>query len=74
MPEEPALTRDEQWAKLARWLEESMAAIRRGDLSRLPSDFTGERGEAAVAAYETVQQAMHILEQWDTLGLPEKPR
>lgn len=64
------LTRDEQWEKLATWLEESIAAVKRGDLTRLPSDFTGERGDAAMAAYETVRQAMHILEHWDAFGLP----
>ncbi|BDI28230.1 hypothetical protein CCAX7_002810 [Capsulimonas corticalis] len=69
MANQPALTRDEQWEKLDRWLTESIAAIQRGDLSRLPADFTGERGEAAVAAYETVRQAMEILEQWETMGL-----
>ena len=66
---EPKLNREEQWAKLAHWLEESMEAVERGDLTRLPSDFTGEKGEAAVEAYRTVQQAMQILEHWDTMGL-----
>ncbi|MEO7719962.1 MAG: hypothetical protein ABIY70_27465 [Capsulimonas sp.] len=69
MPGQPPLSRDEQWEKLARWLEESIAAVQRGDLTRLPADFTGERGEAAVEAYETVRQAMEILEKWETRGL-----
>jgi len=66
---QPKLTQEEQWAKLAHWLQESIDAVERGDLTRLPSDFTGEKGEAAVEAYKTVQQAMHILEHWETMGL-----
>ena len=69
MPGQPPLTREEQWEKLGRWLEESIAAVQRGNLTRLPAGFTGERGEAAVEAYETVRQAMEILEKWETMGL-----
>ena len=67
-----ALTRDEQWEKLKIWLRESMAAIERGDLERLPQTFTGVRGEAAVEAYRTCQEAMHFLENWETFGLPRR--
>jgi hypothetical protein len=66
------LNRDEQWEKLRTWLEESIAAVKRGDLTRLSPSFIGERGEGAVEAYETVQQAMEILEKWDQMGLPKK--
>jgi len=68
---EQKLNREDQWAKLAHWLEECIEAVERGDLTRLPSDFAGEKGEAAVEAYKTVQQAMHILEHWETMGLPK---
>ena len=70
MGNQPALARDEQWEKLNHWLKETIESVRKGDLRRLPPEFTGERAEAAIAAYETVQQAMHILEHWDTMGLP----
>ncbi len=64
-----ALSRDEQWEKLRKWLGENIEAIRRGDLERLPDSFTGERGEAAIEAYETCLEAMRFVEQWDTYGL-----
>ncbi len=65
-----ALTKDEQWEKLQIWLRESIAAIERGDLTRMPATFTGERGEAAVQAMQACQQAMHFLENWERFGLP----
>jgi hypothetical protein len=65
-----ALTRDEQWERLKKWLSESIEAIERGDLSRLPASFTGERGEAAIEAYRTCQEAMRFLEDWEKFGLP----
>ena len=68
MPE--ALSRDEQWERLKKWLSESIEAIERGDLSRLPASFTGERGEAAIEAYRTCQEAMRFLEGWEKFGLP----
>jgi hypothetical protein len=64
------LTREEQWSRLKTWLAESIAAVERGDLERLPSSFTGERAEAAKDAYKSCQQAMTFLEQWDVYGLP----
>jgi hypothetical protein len=67
MPE--PLTRDEQWDRLHKWLGENIAAIERGDLERLPGEFTGERGAAAVTAYQTCLEAMRFLEQWDKYGL-----
>ena len=63
-----ALSRDEQWEKLRRWMEENIAAIQAGDLSRLPESFTGERGAAAVQAYETCLEAMRFLEDWEKFG------
>lgn len=65
-----ALSKDEQWEKLQIWLTESIAAIERGDLTRMPATFTGERGEAAVYAMQACQQAMHFLENWERFGLP----
>lgn len=67
MPE--ALTRDEQWERLRKWLAENIEAIGRGDLERLPGSFTGERGDAAVVAYETCLEAMRFLEDWDRFGI-----
>ena len=64
-----ALSREEQWARLHKWLGENIEAIRRGDLERLPDSFTGERGEAAIAAYETCLEAMRFLENWEKFGL-----
>lgn len=64
-----ALTREEQWEKMRHWLTENIEAVRRGDLTRLPKTFTGERGEAAVEAYETCLEAMRFLEDWDKFGL-----
>jgi len=68
MPE--ALTQEAQWEKLKLWLQESIAAIERGDLERLPDSFTGERGETAIEAYKTCQEAMRFLENWEQFGLP----
>ena len=65
-----ALTKEEQWDKLKIWLEESIAAIERGDLERLPASFTGEKGQAAVETYQTCQEAMRFLENWEKFGLP----
>ncbi len=65
-----ALSKDEQWEKLQIWLTESIASIERGDLTRMPATFTGERGEAAVQAMQACQQAMHFLENWERFGLP----
>lgn len=65
-----ALTREEQWDRLKTWLHENIEAIERGDLERLPASFTGERGEAAIEAYQTCQQAMRFLENWEQFGLP----
>ena len=65
-----ALSKDEQWEKLQIWLTESIASIERGDLTRMPATFTGERGEAAVQAMQACQQAMHFLEDWERFGLP----
>ena len=65
-----ALTRDEQWDRLKTWLEESIAAVERNDLSRLPDSFTGERGLAAADAFRTCQEAMRFLEDWEKFGLP----
>ena len=70
MPE--ALTRDAQWDRLKKWLDESIAAIERGDLSRLPATFKGERGETAIEAYRTCQEAMRFLENWEKFGLPKE--
>ena len=64
------LSRDEQWERLKKWIAESIAAVERGDLSRLPGTFTGERGEAAAEAYRTCQEAMLYLEEWEKFGLP----
>ena len=64
-----ALSRDEQWDKLRHWLGENITAIQSGDLSRLPETFTGERGEAAVEAYQTCLEAMRFLEEWDKYGI-----
>ncbi len=64
------LTHEQQWEKLKIWLTESIAAVERGDLERLPQTFTGERGDAACEAYETCQKAMEFLEKWDVYGLP----
>lgn len=52
------------------WLGENIEAIERGDLSRLPASFTGERGEAAIEAYRTTLEAMRFLEDWEKFGLP----
>ena len=68
MPE--ALARDEQWERLKKWLSENIEAIERGDLTRLPASFTGDRGEAAIEAYRTCQEAMRFLEDWEKFGLP----
>jgi hypothetical protein len=68
MPE--ALTRDEQWERLKKWLGENIEAIERGDLSRLPASFTGDHGEAAIEAYRTTLEAMRFLEDWEKFGLP----
>lgn len=65
-----ALSKDQQWERLKTWLGENIEAIERGDLERLPASFTGERGAAAVEAYQTCQQAMHFLENWEQFGLP----
>ncbi|HEX5322843.1 MAG TPA: hypothetical protein VFW40_03595 [Capsulimonadaceae bacterium] len=67
-----ALTRDEQWERLKTWLSESIDAVERGDLARLPASFTGERGEAAIEAYRTCQEAMRFLEEWEKFGLPKE--
>jgi hypothetical protein len=64
------LTHEQQWEKLKIWLSESIAAVERGDLERLPQTFTGERAEAAIEAYETCQKAMAFLEKWEVYGLP----
>jgi len=72
-----ALTRDEQWDRLRKWLQENISALERGDLERLPESFTGERGEAASVAYETCLEAMKFLEKWEVFGLdpaPGRPR
>ena len=66
------LSKEQQWEKLKIWIEESMAAIRRGSLERLPATFTGERAEAAIDAYETCLEAMRFLEDWERFGLPRK--
>ena len=66
MPED--LTRDEQWERLKKWLGESIEAVKRGDLRRLPDSFTGDRGEAAIEAYETCLVAMEFLEDWPRHG------
>ena len=65
-----ALTKEEQWDKLKIWLRESIAAIERGDLERLPASFTGEKGVHAIEAYQTCQEAMRFLEDWERFGLP----
>ena len=65
-----ALTRDEQWEKLRMWLNENIAAIQHGDLERLPESFIGEKGEAAIEAYQTCLTAMTFLEDWEKYGLP----
>jgi hypothetical protein len=70
VPIQPSLSHEQQWEKLSHWLDETIESVKRGDLHRLPKDFTGVRGEAAIAAYETVKQAIHILENWETMGLP----
>ena len=64
-----ALTRDEQWDRLRKWLSENIKAIEHGDLERLPESFTGKRGQAAIEAYETCLEAMRFLEKWDKFGL-----
>ena len=68
-----ALSRDEQWDRLKVWLAENIAAIERGDLERLPSTFTGDRGDAAAIAYDTCLEAMKFLENWDKFGLDSPP-
>ncbi|MBV9120932.1 MAG: hypothetical protein JOZ39_09505 [Chloroflexi bacterium] len=50
------------WGRLRHWLDESIAALDRGDLSRLPASFAGANGATAREAYETVKMAMEILE------------
>ena len=65
-----ALTREEQWDRLRKWLNENIEAIERGDLERLPQSFTGERGAAAIEAYRTFLTAMDFLEDWEKFGLP----
>lgn len=65
-----ALSQAEQWEKLRVWLKESITAIERGDLERLPASFTGERAEGAIEAYRTCQEAMRFLEEWEKYGLP----
>lgn len=65
-----ALTKEEQWDRMKTWLDESIKAVQRGDLERLPRSFTGERGEAAVDAYQTCLEAMRFLEDWEKYGLP----
>jgi len=65
-----ALTKEEQWEKLQIWLTESIAALERGDLERLPATFTGDRATAAIEAYQTCQEAMRFLENWEKFGLP----
>jgi hypothetical protein len=64
------LTKEQQWEKLKIWLTESIGAVERGDLERLPNTFTGEQGLAACDAFRTCQQAMEFLEKWDVYGLP----
>jgi hypothetical protein len=68
MPE--ALSREEQWNRLKKWLTENIAALERGNLERLPASFTGERGAGASQAYETCLEAMRFLEEWEKYGLP----
>ena len=60
-----ALTRDEQWERLRKWLGESITAVKAGNLKRLPATFTGERGRTAIEAYETCLEAMRFLEDWE---------
>jgi len=50
------------WGRLRRWLNESMAAIDTGDLSRLPESLAQDGGRTARETYETVLMAMEILE------------
>jgi hypothetical protein len=64
------LTQEQQWEKLRIWLSESIAAVERGDLERLPQSFTGDKAETAIEAYQTCQQAMAFLEKWEVYGLP----
>ncbi len=64
------LSKEEQWEKLQIWLRESIAAIERGDLERLPASWTGEKGQTAIEAYRTCQEAMRFLENWEQFGLP----
>jgi hypothetical protein len=64
------LTLEQQWEKLKIWLTESIAAIERGDLERLPVSFTGDHAKTAIEAYQTCQQAMTFLEKWEVYGLP----
>ncbi|HET6386839.1 MAG TPA: hypothetical protein VFJ58_25905 [Armatimonadota bacterium] len=67
-----ALTKDQQWERLKKWLNENIEALDRGSLERLPASFTGERGAAARDAYETCLEAMRFLEDWERYGLPRE--
>ena len=68
MPE--PFTKDEQWERMKKWLAESIAAVEKGDLERLPGTFGGENASVVIEAYQTCQEAMRFLESWDQFGLP----
>jgi hypothetical protein len=57
------------WNRLRHWLGESLAAIERGDFSRLP-DSAAKQPDVARDSYESVLMAMEILE---TGSLKPKP-
>ena len=58
------------WTRLRHWLDESLAAIERGDFSRLPASAARDQ-EVARDSYESVLMAMEILE---TGGLKNRER